>query len=103
MLLQELNTQRGPNNSGRNSNSTNQTPDVKDIQKLKKSNATLQHAIVKGWTKGGFSSSHSNGVTSGHDSHTCPEQKLGHIETATKENISVPGKYSNKGWDTLWT
>ena len=96
MLLQELKTQRGSNKYGRNSNSTNQTPDGNDMRKLKNCNATLQHAIVKGWTKGGFSSSHSNGVTSGHDSHTCPEQKLGHIETATRENPAGPGQYSNK-------
>ena len=54
MLLQELKTQHGSNNSFRNSNSTNQTPDGNDIRKLKKRNSTLQHNIVKGWTKGGF-------------------------------------------------
>ena len=54
MLLQELKTQRGSNNSGRNSNSTNQTPDGDNMRKIKKRNATLQHAIVKGWNKGGF-------------------------------------------------
>ena len=54
MLLQELKPQRGSNNSGRNSNSTNQTPDGDDMRKLKKRNSTLQHAIMKGWTKGGF-------------------------------------------------
>ena len=54
MLLQELKNQCSSNNSGWNSNSTNQTPDGEDKRKLKKRNATLQHAIVKGWTKGGF-------------------------------------------------
>ena len=33
MLLQELKTQRGSNNSGRNSNSTNQTEDGNDMRK----------------------------------------------------------------------
>ena len=53
MLLQELKTQRGSNNSGRNSNSTNQTPDGEDMRKLKKRISTLQQSILKGWTKGG--------------------------------------------------
>ena len=70
MLLQELKTQRGSNNSGRNSSSTNQTLDGDDMRKLKNRNATLQHAIVKGWTKGGFFSSHGHGVTIGHDRRT---------------------------------
>ena len=72
MLLQELKTQSSSNNSGRNSNSTNQTPDGDNMHKLKERNATLQHAIVKGWTKGGFCSIHSHGVTSGHDSLAYP-------------------------------
>ena len=84
MLLQELKTQRGSNNSGRNSNSTNQTSDGVDMRKLKKRNTTLQHTIVKGWTKEGFCSSHGHGIAASHDSHTCPDQKPGHIETATR-------------------
>ena len=103
MLMQELKNQRGSNNSGRNSNSTNQTQDGNDMRKFKKRNATLQHAIVKGWTKGGFFSSHGHGVTSGHGSRTFPNQKPGHIEMATRENPAGTGKYSNKGWDTFWT
>ena len=51
MLLQELKNQRSFNNSGCNYNSTNQTQYGDDMCKLKKCNATLQHAIVKGWTK----------------------------------------------------
>ena len=102
MLLQDLKTQRGSNNYGRNSNITNQTPDGDDMRKLKKFNATLQHSIVKGCTKGGFCSSHSHSVTTVNDSRTCPDQKPWHIETATRENPAGPGKYSNKGWDTFW-
>ena len=36
ILLQELKTQRGSNNYGRNSKITNQTPDGDDMRKLKK-------------------------------------------------------------------
>ena len=67
MLLQELKTQRGSNKSGRNSNSTNQNQDCDDMRKLKKRNAKLQHAIMKGWTKGGFFSSHGHGVNAAPD------------------------------------
>ena len=103
MLLKELKTQRGSNKYGRNSNSTNQTPDGDDMRKLKKRNSTLQHAIMKVWTKGGFCSSHGHGVIAGHDSHTCPNQKPRHIDTATRENPAGTGQYSNKGRDTFWT
>ena len=56
VLIQELKPQRGSNNSGRNtnSNSTNHTPYGDDMRKLNNRNAILQHAIMKGWTKGGF-------------------------------------------------
>ena len=55
-LLQELKYQHSSNNSVRNpnTNSTNYTSDVDDMHKLKKWNATLQHVIMKGWTKGGL-------------------------------------------------
>ena len=92
MIMQELKIQRGSNNSGQNSNSTNQTPNGDGMRKLKKHNATLQHATMKGWTKGGFCSSHGHGVIAGHDSRTCPDQKPGHIETATRENPARPNQ-----------
>ena len=57
-LLQELKSQRGSNNSVCNPNTnitnTNHTTDGDDMHTLKKCNATLQHGIMKGWTKGGF-------------------------------------------------
>ena len=93
ILLQELKNQGSSNNYGRSSNRTNQTPDGDDMRKLKKRNAALQHAIVKGWTKGGFFSSHGHGITAGNDIRTCPGQKPGHIETATIENPVGPGQY----------
>ena len=101
-LLQEFKPQCGSNNSGRNP-ITNHTPDGDDMRKLKKCNATLQHAIMKGWTKGGFCSSHDHGIIDGHDSSNFPEQKPGHVETATRENPAGPGQYSNKRWDAFWT
>ena len=52
-LLQDFKPHCGSNNSVRNP-STNHTPDGDDMRKLKNRNATLQHAMVKGWTKGGF-------------------------------------------------
>ena len=75
-LLQELKTQCGSNNSGRNPVSDH-TPDGEDMRKLKKRNATLQHAIVKGWAKGGFCSSHGHGVPAGHEIRNCSNQNLG--------------------------
>ena len=71
------------------------------MRKLKKRNATLQHAITKGWTKGGFFSIHNHGIPSGHDSRNCTSQKPRHVETATRENLAGPGQYSNKGWDAF--
>ena len=104
-LLKEVKTQCGSNNSGRNPNTnsinTNHAPDGNDRHKLKKLNATLQHAIMKGWTKGGFCSSHSHGVIAVHDSRNFPDRKPGHVETATRENLAGPGQYSNKGWDSF--
>ena len=52
-LLQEVKSQLGSNNSGcnPNTNSTNHTRDGDDMHNLKKCNVTLQHAIMKGWTK----------------------------------------------------
>ena len=76
-LLQELTPQRGSNNSGNNP-SSDRTPDGNDMRKLKKRNATLLHAIVKGWAKGGFCPSHGHGVPAGHDSRNCPNWKPGH-------------------------
>ena len=104
-LLQELKSQSGSNNSGRNTNTngTNHTPDGDDMRKLKKRNATLQHAIMKGWTKGGFFSIHGHSVVSIHDRHNCPDRKPGQVETSTRENPAGPGQYSNKGWDSFWT
>ena len=84
-LLQELKPQRGSNNSGRNP-STNHTPDGDDMCKLKNRNATLQHAIIKGWNKGIFCLSHGHGVISVHDICNCPDRKPRHVETATREN-----------------
>ena len=52
-LLQEFKPQYGSNNSCFNP-STNYTPDCDNMHKLKKRNTTLQHDIMKGWTKGGF-------------------------------------------------
>ena len=103
-LLQKLNPQSGSNNSGRNTNtnSTNHTPDGDNMQKLKNCNATLQHAIMKGWTQGGFCSSHGHSVTAGHDNRNYPDWKPGHVETTTRENPAGPGQYSNKGWDDFW-
>ena len=101
-LLQELKPQRGSNNSVRNHGSDH-TPDGDNMRKLKKRNATLQHAIVKGWAKGCFCSSHVHGVPAGHDSYNCPDRKPGHVETATQENLEGPAQYLNKGWDAFWT
>ena len=100
-LLQEFKPQCGSNNSGRNP-ITNHTPDGDDMRKLKKCNATLQQAIMKGCTKVSLCSSHGHGVISGHDSHNCPGRKPGHVETATRENPAGPGQYSNKGSDDFW-
>ena len=100
--MQYFKTQRGSNNSGLNP-STDHTPDVNDMCKLKNGNVTLQHAIIKGWTKGGFCSSHGHGVPAGHDSRNFPNRKPGHVETATRANLAGPGQYSNKGWDAFWT
>ena len=66
-LLQEIKPQRGSINSGRNSGS-NHIPDGDDMRKFKKCNATLQHAILKGWAKGGFCLSHGHGLPASHDS-----------------------------------
>ena len=101
-LLQEIKPQRGSNNSDRNPGS-NRNPDNDNVHKLKKRDATLQHALVKGWKKGGLCLSHSHGVPAGHDIRTYPNQKLGHVETATRNNPSVPAQYLNKGWDAFWT
>ena len=69
-LLQELKPQRGSNNSGRNyiTNSTNHTLDGDNMRNLKKRNSTLQHTIMKGWTKGCFCLSHVFDVFAGHNS-----------------------------------
>ena len=100
-MLQELKLQHVSNNSGRNPGSDH-IPDGDDMRKLKKRNTTLQHAILKGWAKGGFFSNHVHGVPAGHNSRTCPDRKPGHVETATRENPAGPANYSNKGWDAFW-
>ena len=71
------------------------------MRKLKKRNATLQHAIVKGWAKVGFLSSHGHSVPAGNDIRNCPNRKPGHVEISTRENPAGPAHYSNKEWDAF--
>ena len=101
-LLQELKPHRGSNNSGCNP-SSDHTPYGDDMRKSKKHNATLHHAILKGWAKGRFFSSHGRGVPAGHDSRICPDWKPGHAKTDTRENTAGLAQYSNKVWDDSWT
>ena len=63
----------------------------------------LQSAVKNRWIVGGFCSSYCWGVSYQHSSATCNNKLAGHNDTATRANLSGPGKKNNKGWDSFNT
>jgi hypothetical protein len=67
--------------------------------------AQLSAAIKGKWVPGGFCSTHGYGVSADHDSATCKNKKLGHVDMATRSSPAGYGhdKHINKGWDAFLT